>query len=102
MIEVEYKSLNQTRYRNFNATLLNETAAIVNASLASTTITAPNYLFATLVASNATVDPGNGDDGGSGMSTSDGGGNPPTNPRSSLAMYALLAVDYRRILMLST
>ena len=84
MIEVEYKALNQSHYQNFNATLLNETAAVVNATLTNGTIKAPNYLFATLIASNATGDPSAGTDGSSTDSTD--GSNPPSNPRSSLAM----------------
>ena len=88
MIEVEYKALNQTKYRNFNATLLNETAAIVNAAITNGTMKSPNYLFATLLA-NDTVQGGSGVDAG-GSSSSGGGGSSGTNPRSSLAMCAAL------------
>ena len=84
MIEVEYRALNQTSYRNFNATLLNETAAIVNAAVQNGTMKSPNYLFATLSA-NGTTGAGAGGDGGD--STSSGNTSPPPNPRSSLAMY---------------
>ncbi|GJE92146.1 E3 ubiquitin protein ligase [Phanerochaete sordida] len=91
MIEVEYKALNQSQYQNFNATLLNETAAVVNATLTNGTIKAPNYLFATLIASNATGDPNTGL-GGSNTGDSTDGDNPPSNPRSSLAMIILYAI----------
>lgn len=86
MIEVEYKALNQSQYQDFNATLLNETVNIVNASLTLGTIKAPNYLFAELIASNATEGSNLGNNGdNSGSTASD---NPPSssNPRSSLAM----------------
>ncbi|KIP05108.1 hypothetical protein PHLGIDRAFT_108675 [Phlebiopsis gigantea 11061_1 CR5-6] len=94
MIETEYRALNQSKYSNFNATLLNDTAAIVNTTLANGTYKAPNYLFATLVASNATDDPGTGDGStGSTSAPSDGstqGGG--SNPHSSLAMIILYAI----------
>lgn len=88
MIETEYRSLNQSKYSNFNATLLNDTASIINATLTNGTYKTPNYLFATLIASNATGDPGTGD-GSTGStsapsdSSTQGGG---SNPHSSLAM----------------
>lgn len=85
MIEVEYKALNQTQYQDFNATLLNETAAVVNATLALGTIKVPNYLFASLVASNATGDSSSGSDNNSNSGPTDNDP-PPSNPRSSLAM----------------
>ncbi|KAI0339775.1 hypothetical protein BDW22DRAFT_1431273 [Trametopsis cervina] len=94
MIEVEYNALNQSRYRDFNATLLNDTASLVNATLTNGTIKAPNYLFATLIAANATEGlPGDeGDGDGSSMP---GGDTPPANPagpKSSLAMIILYAI----------
>lgn len=87
MIETEYTALDQPRYRNFNATLLNETAAIVNATLVNGTVNAANYLFATLIASNATGDGSGGADSGTGTAPSnDSGSSGGSNPRSSLAM----------------
>ena len=86
MIEVEYRSLNQTVYQDFNATLLNSTAAIVNATLVNGTIKAPNYLFASLIASNATGDSNLGSNGSSSSGDPTGSDAPPSNSRSSLAM----------------
>lgn len=91
MIEVEYKALNQSRYQNFNATLLNETAAIVNTTLAIGNVKTANYLFATLIASNATGDSTMGSTSGNNGDSTDGS-NPPPNPRSSLAMIILYAI----------
>ncbi|EKM54537.1 uncharacterized protein PHACADRAFT_196967 [Phanerochaete carnosa HHB-10118-sp] len=88
MIEVEYKALNQSQYQNFNATLLDESVAIVNASLTLGTIKAPNFLFAALVASNATGDSSLGGNG-SNSEVSSTNGDPSSNPRSSLAMIIL-------------
>lgn len=94
MIELEYSALNQSKYRDFNATLLNETASLVNVTLTNGTITAPNYLFATLIAANATGGPG--DNGGSSMPPSDqgAGGSPDASSgaKSSLAMIILYAI----------
>ena len=93
MIEVEYTALNQSRYRDFNATLLNETAAIVNETLVNGTIKAPNYLFATLIAANATEGPGSSD-GGDTMPPTGQSSNPDStnNSKSSLAMIILYAI----------
>jgi hypothetical protein len=84
MVEVEYTALNQSRYRNFNATLLNETAAIVNAVVVNNSaITSPNYLYATLLA-NGSSSTGTSTDNGD--SSDSGNPAPSPNPRSSLAM----------------
>ncbi|PSR70731.1 hypothetical protein PHLCEN_2v13388 [Hermanssonia centrifuga] len=91
-IESEYAVLNATKYQDFNATLLNETAALVNITLANNVVTAPNYMFATLVAYNAT---GNTSASTGGTFSSPGqeenpGG--PSSQKSSLAMIILYAI----------
>ena len=92
MIEVEYKSLNQSRYQNFNATLLNETAAIVNASLASATLKEPNYLFATLISgANSTGHSGNGSSGPVPRNGTYNSGHGPTcSAHTSIGLYGLI------------
>lgn len=92
MIEVEYKSLNQSRYQNLNATLLNETAAIVNASLASATLKEPNYLFATLISgANSTGDNGNGISGTAPSNgTSNSGHGLMWSAHTSIGLYGLI------------
>ena len=86
MIETEYTALKQSMYRDSNATLLNETAAVVNMTLTNGTTKEPNYLFATLIASNATGDAGTGDGGTGSTSAPSGDSTPGSNPHSSLAM----------------
>ncbi|KAI0690118.1 hypothetical protein BC835DRAFT_1366082 [Cytidiella melzeri] len=98
IIEVEYNALNQSKYRDFNATLLNATASLVNNSLTYQNFSRPNYLFATLVAANATGGPdGAGDDNNNGDggdmslgSTGDGSGGLET--KNSLAMIILYVI----------
>ena len=87
MIEREFKTLNQSLYQNFNATLLNETAGEVNAALIKGSFNVPNYLFATLVASNAST--------GTTTETTH-------NSRSSLAMsvFSLLRFDTSQLIRL--
>ncbi|KAI0085162.1 hypothetical protein BDY19DRAFT_458827 [Irpex rosettiformis] len=105
-IQTAFRALNQTKYRDFNATLLNATASLVNDSLTNPASLKPNYLFAQLIAANATQGPSagnnsgdtgnaNGMDGsgdGSGSGGGGGGGGGDGNGKSSLAMIILYAI----------
>jgi hypothetical protein len=94
-IESEYNKLNQPKYRDFNATLLNATASLVNNTLAFNNYSTPNYLFAQLTAANATVGSTGGStpgDNGGDNTMSSPGPHGDTNSRNSLAMIILYAI----------
>lgn len=92
-IDLQYAALNQSKYRDFNADLLNSSAQLVNETLTNGTIHAPNFLFATLVAANATEGPNSSSPGDPAMpATSGSGGGPDGSTKSSLAMIILYAI----------
>lgn len=75
-----------TKYGHFDAQLLNQSAAEINATIANGTVTSKGFMFATLTAFNATgTDTGDGVPGTDGVSntSNSGGGN---GPNTSLAM----------------
>lgn len=91
-IEYQYGAINVTKYGHYDAQLLNQSAAQINATIANGTINSKGFMFATLVAFNAT---GTDTDGlGSGgndvsSSSSDNGGG---SRNTSLAMIILYAI----------
>ena len=94
MIEGEFDSIlgNSSKYYWFSASMLNDSASDINTAIKKGNVPEPGYLFATLVASNAT-DSNNSTDSGSTTSSSDSGTSPnPGNTNTSLAMYVLLCL----------
>ncbi|KAJ3528811.1 hypothetical protein NM688_g7944 [Phlebia brevispora] len=90
-IDYEYSALNTTVSMVFNATFLNDTAQLVNNTVVNGTVTSEAYLFASLIAYNATGDPGAEPNGTASSTSSDGGDGQPQQ-KSSLAMIILYAI----------
>ncbi|KLO14282.1 hypothetical protein SCHPADRAFT_939693 [Schizopora paradoxa] len=86
-VENAFTNVNQTLYSNFNATMLNMSASIINESMANNSVPTPSYLFATLTANNASI-PGSGQNGDGSSSSSSGGGSKNTD----LAMIVLYVI----------
>lgn len=73
-----FTNVNQTLYGHFNASMMNDSQAVVNQAIAQGVVPVPSYLFATLLAANATVpDSNTGSD--SNASNSDGSSGNNTN-----------------------
>ncbi|CAL1707221.1 unnamed protein product [Somion occarium] len=90
-IEYQYGAINETKFGHYDAKLLNESAAQINTTIVNGTIDSKGFMFATLVAFNATdpgtqnSQPGNGDNSNSTFEGSSG-------PNTSLAMIILYAI----------
>ncbi|KAH8096809.1 hypothetical protein BXZ70DRAFT_316802 [Cristinia sonorae] len=80
-----------TKYRNFNATLLNDSAAEVNATLFDGPV-AQGFMFASLRASNATADGGFGDLTPIADKPQGNGGNPNTGLELNILYATVVAV----------
>ncbi|KAL6310400.1 hypothetical protein BKA93DRAFT_721934 [Sparassis latifolia] len=87
-IEDQFNAINNTKYYYFNSTLLNESFSAINDTIATGDVGSEGYVFATLIAYNAT-DPAPSDGQGqkSFSSSSSGGG-----ANTSLAMIILYAI----------
>jgi hypothetical protein len=90
----QFGPYNESIYGYYDAQMLNESANVINASIASGSAVAPGYLFATLRAYNATA---GGDDGTNG--NGDGGSNPSSgkSTTTSLAMCVFTVPRRTRI-----
>ena len=70
-----FTNVNQTLYGHFNASTLNESAAVINAAIAEGIVPVPSYLFATLLAANATLPDSNQGSGNNADNSGGGGSN---------------------------
>ncbi|KAH7888679.1 hypothetical protein F5I97DRAFT_1925217 [Phlebopus sp. FC_14] len=95
IIEYEFGQFglaNESYYGYYNATMLNETEALVNQSIASNSPVAPGLLYATLQAYNATGSSNNnGSTNGNGASssTSSSDGSPQQTGVAMIILYAI-------------
>ncbi|EPQ57224.1 hypothetical protein GLOTRDRAFT_58432 [Gloeophyllum trabeum ATCC 11539] len=95
LIEYQFNSsaINKTLYGNYNASLLNASAAIINNTMSTGLMNVSSFMFAELKAYNATgtgaVDGGGGDTPTGSTSAEQGSG---SNRNSSLAMIILYAI----------
>lgn len=90
-IEDQFVAINSTRYGDFNSTLLNDTLSKVNYTMQTGVVAKAGYMFATLVAFNATYSGTSGNNGSSEQATSSSASNNP-GPNTSLAMIILYAI----------
>ncbi|TCD65332.1 hypothetical protein EIP91_002770 [Steccherinum ochraceum] len=88
-IEYQYGAINATKYGHYDAKLLNESAAQINATIQNGTIDSKGFMFATLVAFNAT---GEADVPNPGTTTSSSSNNSGGSGNTSLAMIILYAI----------
>ncbi|KAI0958926.1 hypothetical protein AcV7_004607 [Taiwanofungus camphoratus] len=96
LIQDEFSAINASTYGTYNPALLNASFEVINTTILKGSTVAPGYMFATLVAYNAT---GNSStDGGSNNSSSamgagsSGGSGGGGGPNTSLAMIILYAI----------
>lgn len=73
--------MNQSLYGRFNASMLNESAAVINQAIVEGVVPQPSYLFATLLAANASVPDSNPGSGNNAANTGESG-----NSNTDLAM----------------
>ncbi|EMD37842.1 hypothetical protein CERSUDRAFT_114486 [Gelatoporia subvermispora B] len=89
-IEETFGRINDTIYGDFNAKLLNESFNAINSTILNGTVNSPGYLFASLIAANATdVEGGEGSTTPTSSTNSSPGGG---GPNTSLAMIILYAI----------
>lgn len=83
-----FTNVNQTLYRDFNATTLNATASVINQTINTGIIPSQNYLFATLTTDPSVTSSGGGTDSGN----SDP--NTATKKNTNLAMCVMFVLFY--------
>ncbi|KDQ57468.1 hypothetical protein JAAARDRAFT_35180 [Jaapia argillacea MUCL 33604] len=89
LIEYQFSAINKTLYNDYNATILNASAAIINNSIATGSVIAPSYIFATLKAYNATGDAGVTNSTPPATSSGGGGGGSPNTGLAMIILYAI-------------
>ncbi|THH31335.1 hypothetical protein EUX98_g2841 [Antrodiella citrinella] len=89
-LKYQYGAINVTKYGHYDPLLLNQSAAQINATIANGTINSKGFMFATLLAFNATgTDTDSGTDGTGVDGTND---NVSSGHTTSLAMIILYAI----------
>ncbi|OCH95110.1 hypothetical protein OBBRIDRAFT_768211 [Obba rivulosa] len=88
-IEDEFGRINATKFGSYNAKLLNESFDQINQTISTGAVNSPGYIFASLIAFNATDVDGEGSTTAVGNVGGSGGG---SGPNTSLAMIILYAI----------